>query len=237
MNELPYPNDIPFENIPEDTSSLGQVNKLIDFLVKYLPSFSKERNPYSSQNENDLTEELYKHLTRKRKINSEKIEYPFEFQPEKGQKKKNQKGHSRRTDIAVRINTIDFDMEVIYCIEAKKLPTDKIGGKREKEYLFGRVVKGKYSEKGGVERFKNEIHGLDDKGNLLDRNGIVAYVTESSFDFWLNQINKWIEESDWENEEFLKKNEFGLIGKLSSKHSRVTSGQVDINHFWINIEG
>lgn len=229
------PNDIPFENIPKGSSSLIYVDKLLTFLKTYLPSFIQERKVSSTQSENDLTEELYKHLTRKRKFNSEEIEYPFEFQPEKGQKNKKKKGHSKRTDIAARINTINFNMEVIYCLEAKKLPTGTSGSKREKEYLFGRMENGKYLSKGGIERFKNEEHGLDDDGNLLEQNGVIAYVTEFDFDYWFRQINSWIEYSEWDNKECLISEGFDKIGYLNSKHITRSGRNLYLNHFWIKV--
>ncbi len=175
MQDIPKPATIPFQNIPEGSSSSGHVEKLILFLERYLPDFTKERQVSGSQSENDLTEQLYLHLTRKAKFNSEKGEYYYDFQPEKSQKQKEQKGHPKRMDIAARLNTVDVNLEVIYCLEAKKLPTP--GSGREKEYVFG--------SGGAIERFKNEAHGLDDAGNLLESNGIIAYITEGSFGHWL----------------------------------------------------
>lgn len=192
-----------------------------------MPDFSDERNVKGIQSENEISELLYLHLTRKAKFNAENIEHPFAFQPEKPQKKRNQKGHPKRTDIAARLNTIDVNMEVIYCIEAKKLPTDKKGGKREKEYVFGKF--------GAIERFKNEVHGLDDEGNLLSRNGIVAYIFDSGFNHWYGQINQWIIEQGWEMTEQLSLEYSKKIGKLTSVHSRISGSLVRLSHFWINL--
>ncbi len=182
MNDAPPHGHIPFRNIAKGTSTSGYVDILIAFLENYLPAFPLERTVNASMNENDITEQLYKHLTRKVKFNAEKKEYPFVFQTEKPQKKKHQKGgHPKRVDIAGRLNTRDVDMEVIYCLEAKKLPTDKMGGSREKEYVSG--------SGGAIERFKNEAHGLDDAGNQLPRNGIIAYVTADNYSTWHYRIN------------------------------------------------
>lgn len=176
-------------------------------------------------NENDLTEQLFLHLRRKARFNPENFEYPFEFQPEKAQKKKETKGHPKRIDIASRLNTIDIDMEVIYCIEAKKLPTP--GKEREKEYVFG--------EGGAIERFKNEVHGLDDAGSLLEKNGIIAYVTEGSFEHWHTQINTWMAADLWDISEALQIEYFHLIAKLTSKHIRISGHALSLNHFWVNV--
>lgn len=213
---------VPFKNIPPGTSTSEYTAKLISFLEQYLPSFPKEKTLDKTQNENDLTEELYKFLTRKSMLKG----LSFVFQPEKSQKKPNQKGHSKRMDIAARINTLDIDMEVIYCIEAKKLPTDKTGGPREKEYVAGKG--------GAIERFKNEVHGLDDQGNLLTSNGIVAYVTDKSFKEWHQDINAWID-AIWSTNERLKQEYDTPIGKYTSKHLRVSGAQLELTHFWVKI--
>lgn len=227
MNTIPQRTDIPFENIKKGSSTTDYVDDLIAFLEKYLPNFPVETKANKSQNENDLSEELYKHLTRKARFNADNITYPFEFQPEKNQKKPKQKGHAKRIDIATRLNTLDINMEVIYCIEAKKLPTDKINGKREKEYVCG--------DGGAIERFKKEHHGMDDEGDLLARNGIVAYVTEHDFQHWYAQINTWISDTGCLSKELLKKQYFNKIGKLTSFHSRISGIDVEINHFWVAI--
>jgi hypothetical protein len=227
MNTMPQKTDIPFKNIQEGSSTTEYVDGLIAFLEKYLPYFTIETRANKSQNENDLSEELYKHLTRKARINADNIAYPFEFQPEKSQKKPKQKGHAKRIDIATRLNTVDINMEVIYCIEAKKLPTDKLDGAREKEYVDGKG--------GAIARFKREDHGMDDEGNLLTRNGIVAYVTEHDFQHWHTLINTWITDKSRFSKELLKKEYFGKIGKLTSFHPRISGNDVEINHFWVNV--
>jgi len=225
MHDYPRPSNIPFQNVPEGASSTGYVEKLIWFLERYLPDFTKERAVNGSQSENDLTELLFRHLTRKAKFNSENIEYHYIFQPEKSQKQKKQKGHPKRMDMAARLNTVDINMEVIYCIEAKKLPTP--GSGREKEYVFGKG--------GAIERFKNEEHGLDDDGNLIKDNGIVAYITENNFDYWFHHINQWISDAGCQDSEKLTISYFSAIGKLGSSHHRVSGDALYLTHFWIPI--
>lgn len=223
MQNNPIPEQIPFQNIPPGTSTTEYVAKLISFLEEYLPTFPKDKTLDKAQSENDLTEELYKFLTRHARLTG----LPFEFQPEKSQKRPNQTGHAKRMDIATRINTLDIDMEVIYCLEAKKLPTDKIEGKREKEYVEGKG--------GAIERFKKEVHGLDDQGNLLSPNGIIAYVTEKSFEHWHEQINQWVIDVPWPPNECLNCEYFSSIGKLTSNHLRISGSRLDLIHFWVNI--
>lgn len=227
MNTIPQKTDIPFENIKKGSSTTEYVDGLIAFLEKYLPYFTLETKANKSQNENDLSEELYNHLTRKARFNSDNITHPFEFHPEKSQKKPKQKGHAKRIDIATKLNTFDINMEVIYCIEAKKLPTDKLEGEREKEYVDGKG--------GAIARFKREDHGMDDEGKLLARNGIVAYVMEHDFQHWHTQINTWISDKGWLSKESLNKEYFSKIGKLTSFHPRISGEDVEINHFWVSI--
>lgn len=225
MHDISPPDNIPFKNISKGSSSTGYVEKLILFLEKYLPDFAKERKVNGEMGENDLTEQLYLHLTRKAKFNPEMIEYDYVFQPEKSQKQKKQKGHPKRMDIAARLNTADVNMEVIYCIEAKKLPTP--GSNRMKEYVSG--------EGGAIERFKKEAHGLDDVGNLLENNGIIAYITENSFTYWLDQVNQWISDQGWLDSEKLKVEYWASVGRLSSEHQRVSGCDLHLNHFWVQI--
>lgn len=221
MKTTPAPDFIPFQVIPKGTSSTAYVDKLIVFLEQALPDFPKMRALKKESSENDLTEELYKYLTRKARVEN----YPFEFQTEKPQKMP--KGHDKRVDMAVRINTCDIDMEVVYCIEAKKLPTDRPGGEREKEYAIG--------PKGGIQRFKEEAHGKDDDGNFLPRNGMVAYITEYDFHHWHSQINHWISNAGWPATEILAIDFMTQIGKLSSTHSRVSGSIVQLTHFWLKL--
>lgn len=212
---------IPFQNISTGTSSTAYVDKLVVFLEDTLSAFPKERQLKKESSENSLTEDLYIYLTRQARLR----DLPFEFQPEKPQKMP--KGHDKRVDMAVRVNTFDIDMEIIYCLEAKKLPTDKSGREREKEYVMG--------EKGGIQRFKNEAHGKDDTGNLLPRNGMVAYITDNDFNHWHNQINSWISSTGWPVTEMLVIEFIKDIGKLKSTHSRMSGVMLELMHFWIKV--
>jgi hypothetical protein len=212
---------IPYRNIQKGTSSDEYVDKLVAFLELVLPDFTKEKQLRKEQSENDLTEELYKFLTRKARLKG----YPFEFQTEKAQKMP--QGHDKRVDIAARVLTLDTDMEVVYCLEAKKLPTDRPNGKRETEYVSGKH--------GGIERFKMEAHGKDDYGNLLPQNGIVAYITTDDFSYWHTQVNHWIDAAGWLPAEALVVSYFSEIGVLTSSHLRKSGSMLLLTHFWIII--
>jgi hypothetical protein len=135
-----------------------------------------------------------------------------------------QKGSST-VDIGVYRGSILF-----FTIEAKVLPTPK-GTKsyprNEFEYVYGKG--------GGVERFKKNKHGLDDENNLLVENGMIAFVKENDFDFWLQKTNQWINDATWSKSEKLKKVYFRTTAKLKSKHKRIDSSEVVLHHFWIKV--
>ena len=131
----------------------------------------------------------------------------------------NQKG-SRTVDIGVYKGSILF-----FTIEAKLLPTPKGSNRNEHEYVYGKG--------GGIQRFKNNNHGLDNRDNLLNKNGLIAYLKENDFQYWYQKINQWIVDANWAESEKLKKNYFNSIAKLQSRHIRKGNSEVILYHFWI----
>lgn len=222
MQDLPKVTSIPLKTVDKGTSSTDYINKLISFMETYLPEFVID----GTQSERIICSKLWKFLTRRKKFNSENVEYPFEFQSESPQQKKRQKGHPSYVDAAVWLNTEDPEMQIIYCLEAKKLPTGK-DKKREKEYVAG--------DGGGINRFRTERHGLDDDGNLVENNGIVAYITDKDYEYWHTQINQWIIDAGWGDSEKLDKIYFDRIGKLCSQHTRQHGSTVKLTHFWLQV--
>lgn len=215
---------IPYNNISRGASTNGYVDKLINFLEEHYASFPKAYTVSINESEEDISEKLYLHLQRQSRL----TEAPFDFQPEARQKLPNAKGYTRRADLGVNLNTFDINMELIYCIEAKRLPTDKFLGAREKEYVIGNY--------GGIQRFKENLHGMNRTGNLLERNGMVGYVQQNDFAHWYQKINKWItDEPTWSNTETLQKVSFGTIAKLESTHTRISNDNLKLTHFWINL--
>ncbi len=208
-----------FKNIKKGTSSTEKsVERLIVFFEKYLPDFSTSYTLNGKMSEEDLSEELYEYLTCK----AMNFSVPFAFKPEKKQKVK--KGHARRVDFGI-FYVQDNQMTLFYTLEAKKLPTGK--GDRVKEYVVGNY--------GGIARFKNEQHGLDKSGNLIAQNGIIAYVHENTFEHWHTQINNWIVEAGWGEQEQLEQKYFKTIGKLQSNHTRISGNNLFLDHFWVKI--
>ena len=168
-----------------DTSVLT----VVAFIEKQLVEFSARYSDSSITNEKGLTQELCVLLN----FYVQKEGYPFWFEKEYMEEPK--QGDSPQVDIGVIssreagivIGSKCYNRESFFSIEAKRL--DKISKAREKEYLVGRIEKGKYKDCGGVERFKKEIHG---KG--LRYAAIIGYVQAFAFDYWHNTINSWVDE-------------------------------------------
>ncbi|GEM_PF-844809 len=133
-------------------------------------------------------------------------------------------------------STIDigiyFGSSLIFTIEAKILPTPKTKSRCVHEYV--------YAEKcGGVQRFKQGNHGVDNRNNYFLESGMIAYIKENDFDYWLNTVNQWISQVGWHDSEKLEKVYFKSIARLISKHSRQTkqpdTPDITLHHFWVYV--
>jgi hypothetical protein len=129
---------------------------------------------------------------------------------------------SRSVDIGVYKGHVLF-----FTIEAKILPTPKDSNRNYYEYVHGRG--------GGIQRFKDENHGLDHRGNLIPINGLIAYIKEKDFKYWHEKINKWILDAEWNDDERLEKIKFDSTAKLESEHLRNSNSKVTLFHFWVYV--
>lgn len=128
-------------------------------------------------------------------------------------------------------HTIDIGVyqgsNLIFTIEAKLLPTPK-GTKKEPriehEYVYGKGA--------GIQRFRDGVHGVDNQDNPLSENGMIAYIKENDFEYWLSKVNQWISDAQWHKSEQLQKIYFKSIAKLFSKHPRQNASDVSLYHFW-----
>ncbi|MEQ8583907.1 MAG: hypothetical protein RIC30_15975 [Marinoscillum sp.] len=128
-------------------------------------------------------------------------------------------------------NTIDIGVYhgaiLFFTIEAKVLPTPLTGDRKEYEYVYGKG--------GGIQRFKDENHGVDNQRRLLPENAMIAYVKEQSFDHWFSTINQWVLDASWSENEKLEKLHFDRIARLTSVHPRIQGTEVTLHHFWVYV--
>jgi hypothetical protein len=119
---------------------------------------------------------------------------------------------------------------LIFTIEAKLLPIPRgtIGNPRnEHEYVYGKGA--------GIQRFKEEKHGVDNCGNLLFQNGMIGFLKEEDAAFWLTKINKWIDDAGWPVAERIIEVVTDTGTRFVSKHLRTSKKELILHHFWIAV--
>lgn len=182
-------------------------------------------------NENALTQRLFDELQGIAGFR------PFYFHKEFMQDEST--GKSPRADLAVLpgkarpivVNSISYAWpKPFLTLEAKRLPTP--GHKREREYLIG--------DGGGVARFK-----LGDYAPQMTEVGLIGYVQRHSFEYWLKQINEWVDELmattqvdlPWDVLDKLKlEAESKRLARLRSDNVRVSDKKrVTIRHLWVQL--
>jgi hypothetical protein len=148
------------------------------------------------------------------------------------------RGGSAAPDIGIHLDTVD-DAEPpprITVFEGKRL-TSNLGPQRRREYVVGHEVKGRHIPCGGIERFKQSIHGRD-----LTRAGMIGYIQEETPEYWHGQINSWISELSvqteipkWsEAEQLTPVTTEGRISESASVVYRLTD-ELHLTHLWINL--
>lgn len=190
------------------------VGELISYIQVNLPKFSDSEEfqniTSKKKNENQYSEAYctFMHFCDNHK---------FYFAREKSQK------GNRSVDIGVYLK----GGVLLFLIEAKILPTPISGDRREHEYVYGGG--------GGIERFKNENHGLDNQDQLLALNGIIAYIEENDYNHWQTTIDQWILDASWPSSEQLTKQSFSETGYLKSVHKRKGGSMLTLFHFWVRM--
>lgn len=139
-----------------------------------------------------------------------------------------QKGY-RETDLGVCVKDLDMNPFLpIFEFEAKKLPASATH-----EYVYG--------ERGGMERFKRELHSPH-----LPHCGMLGYVLDKEPNYWMGQINNWITNLatqsplngiDWRGDEELLHPIGNTItfSKCKSRNKRVTLPDIVIIHYLIDL--
>lgn len=109
------------------------------------------------------------------------------------------KGKQAREDIYFYLN--DDDHTRIFYVEGKRLPKHKTQTKEE--YVVG--INSYGHPCGGIERFKKGMHG--DSSRILN-NGLIAYIENNSMKYWVEKINRTIQQKYNPNEIMIKKDGF-----------------------------
>lgn len=123
-----------------------------------------------------------------------------------------------------------FGSNLIFTIEAKILPIPK-GTKNKPRFDYEYV----YGKGAGIQRFKDEKHGLNNEDELLEENGMIAYVKEKDFQYWHSCINEWILDANWQESEKLTASYLSSTAKLISEHNRINGKRLLLHHFWVYV--
>ncbi|MCP4214171.1 MAG: hypothetical protein GY765_05920 [bacterium] len=125
--------------------------------------------------------------------------------------------------------------EAFFCAVSRCL--SNISRAREKEYLVGRPVNGKYKDCGGIEGFKKGQLG----GNLR-YGAMIGYVQAYDFDYWQNRVNAWINNLKEETENFsvnwtpsdilTMQYKTPILAAYRSENSR-PGGTIRLYHLWL----
>lgn len=201
------------KNFSKNKSTTEPVVKLLEFIEKELPNFPGSNEFINilakKKNENQHSLSFCAYMTNKCKSH-------FYFARE------NSQYGSSTIDIGVYKGSILF-----FTIEAKLLPIPSDPDRNEYEYVYGSGA--------GIQRFKDCKHGLDNENNLLPENGLIAYIKDKDFEHWHTQINRWVCNATWPENESLQKDYFNTIAKLNSTHKREDGTDVRLHHFWIKV--
>ncbi len=207
---------------------------ILAFIARHLPTFAAEQRDHAEpiQNENGLTQRLVNLLKVRRDYE------PFIF--DKEHMETEAKGNSPRGDFAILTQRKvqmqgqpQPERKVIMVFEAKRLDRNLLHN-REREYVVG------YSQNGGIERFRSQVHG-----RAVARGGLIGYVQSDTFAHWEDKINGWIQDLSqqdsssalpWRTREHLHlhRSDDMSVARFTSTHPR-ESGKIRLHHFWVNL--
>ena len=213
--------------------------ELMDFIAHELPRWRDHADRPTEHAETKLTEHLCDHLNSAtyRSVDWSHVQFRTETSDEV------QAG--RKIDLTVKPRGAALIIEgrrhsqfdALFPIECKRLPTPKVKGRDEREY-----VTTDSGTTGGMQRFKFGYHGASHAFAAM-----IAYVQEGTFAHWLGQVNGWIHglsthaESEWTDQdvlEMLEDNPVAGLCTLKSHHSR-RGGLSDcaLRHVWVAMQG
>ena len=192
---------------------------ILNFLEQWLPFFP-EIYSASQTRTSHLEDHISRHLNRFLQDKAKTNDLLLDFDPQKG------------VDFLIWVRPYNPSARPLFLIEAKRLPPTN-----NKDYAQGRT--------GGIERFKREQEGFDQHVTV---SAMLGYVQENNFAFWHHKVNTWIEaliqrkdmhdDIQWEQQDLLR--EFSpstaQIARYISTHSRKTRMDIELHHFWLNIQ-
>lgn len=214
------------------------ITAVVGCVERVLIEFSNKYKNSKTKNERGLTQELEIMLN----LYALNKCHPFRFQkeymedPERGDSHTVDFGTLPTNLIVIESKTC-HENKSFFSMEAKRLA--KLGSNRLMEYLIGRLEKGKYKSCGGVERFKQGMHGRN-----LNYGAIIGYVQENDFVYWHDLINSWVKELinkkipslvNWMPKDKLEKE---YIKSTTAKFISVNSRQDDtitLFHLWASL--
>ncbi len=206
-------------------------NSVIELIVQSLPVFAASAMKEGISNEDGLNSQLALFISKRARQNN----LPFIVQHQSMEDVT--RGDSPKPDIGIHLDTDDEAESPprITVFEGKRLTT-QLEAKRLREYVVGHVKNGKYI-KGGIERFKHSIHGVN-----LTQAGMIGYLQDGTSDHWRVQINGWISELSgqqhdpaWsEKEQLTLHTTDGGVTEYSSVVFRKTD-ELRLKHLWVNL--
>jgi hypothetical protein len=127
------------------------------------------------------------------------------------------------------------DFEALLPIECKRLPTPKGPDRDECEYVHS-----KYSSTGGIQRFKDGLHG-----GAHELGAMIGYVQEETAEVWHGRVAEWINElvkagqSGWSAADSLQIERDDKTSGLAVLHSTHDRGnrlaKINLVHLWITM--
>ena len=211
--------------------------QLVEFIAQEMPLWRDHPDRPDAKSETVLTEHLCDHLNSASGHSSAWSHVQFRTETVDESKA------GRKIDLAVKPRGVVLFIEgrrhtqfsSLFPIECKRLPVPSGGSRDEREY----VITDKGST-GGIQRFKDGNHGASHEFAAM-----IAYIQKDTSEYWLNQINHWIEElssrpgSSWSNLDLLHlvvKEEPKRLCQLQSVHTRLGDlGDLQLCHLWIDM--
>ena len=200
--------------LPKNKNRKDKIEQILHVIESNIANFSKSHEFINivklKKNENQYSTAFCAFINRK-------CNYFFQFERETSQY------GTYTIDIGIRNN-----YTIIFTLEAKLLPTpSKPKSRPEYEYVYGKG--------GGIQRFKDLKHGLDDHNVALPVNGMIAFVLKNEFSDWHIVINKWILDASWPTNENLNLKATDNDAFYISNHLRNDGSFVTLHHFWVKV--